>query len=330
VTGVILAGGQGSRMGVLGEQYPKALLPVANEPLLVHHLRLLERLGVRRVYVVLGHRAEDVARALGDGTAYGVRVVYVEQGPRLGSAHALGCLRPHVREPFLLVLGDYYFVASEPERMLRRLHEGVSALAVKREPDVQLIRDACAVELDATARVVRIVEKPFAPTTNVKGCGFYALQPEFFDAVARTPRTALRDEYELTVSLEQYVNAGGPLYGEEIIARDANLTRPEDLLACNVEWLESAGRTALVADEADVDAGLTLRHALVGRGAHVEGVTSLEQVVVFPGAHLRGSGALRRTLVTSAGCFSCDDGASALASDPRSSLPLTLVGGVEP
>jgi dTDP-glucose pyrophosphorylase len=305
VTGVILAGGQGSRMGTLGREYPKALLPIADEPVIAHHLRLLEGLGVRSVYVVTGHLGEDLAHALGDGGAYGVRLEYVDQGARLGTAHALGRVRHTVREPFLLVLGDYYFVPSEPERMLRRLAGGSSAIAVKRESDIALIREACAPELDATGRVVGIVEKPTAPKTDLKGCGFYALQPEFFDAVARTPRTALRDEYELTVSLELFVRAGHALYGEEIVTRDTNLTRPEDVLACNVEWLERTGRTALVADGASVDAGLELRQSVVGRGASVEGVTGLEQVVVFPGAHLAASGLVRRALVTATGCISC-------------------------
>ena len=305
LTGVILAGGQGSRMGALGQEYPKALLPIADEPVIAHHLRLLEGLGVRRVYIVTGHRGQDLTRALGDGGAYGVQLEYVDQGARLGTAHALGRVRHAVRDPFLLVLGDYYFVPSEPERMLRRLADGTSAIAVKREPDPALIREACAPELDATGRVVDIVEKPAVPKTDLKGCGFYALQPEFFDAVARTPRTALRDEYELTVSLELFVRAGHALYAEEIITRDTNLTRPEDVLACNLEWLERAGRTALVADGASVDAGLELRQCVVGRGARVEGSADLEQVVVFPGAHLEASGLLRRALVTSAGRISC-------------------------
>jgi len=132
VQGVILAGGQGSRMGALGEQYPKALLPIGNEPVIVHQLRLLESLGVRDVKVVVGHRAEDFARVIGNGSAYGVHVEFIDQGPRLGSAHALGRARAQLHDRFILLLGDYYFVPSEPERMLRRLADGASAIAVKR------------------------------------------------------------------------------------------------------------------------------------------------------------------------------------------------------
>ncbi len=309
VEGVILAGGQGSRMGALGEQYPKALLPIGNEPVIVHHLRLLASLGVHDVYVIVGHRADDFARVVGDGTAYGLRVELIDQGPRLGSAHALGRARSRVRGPFVLLLGDYYFVATAPERMLHRLVSGVSAIAVKREHDARLVREACAVELDASGRVRTITEKPLVPRTDAKGCGFYALQPEFFDAVSRTPRTALRDEYELTVSLDCHLAAGHAVYGEEIIARDANLTRPEDVLECNLDWLTRVGRQSVIDDQAYVDEGLRLDHAVVGRGARVEGATSLEEVVVFPNAHVRDNGVLRRSLVTPTACIACGSSA---------------------
>jgi glucose-1-phosphate thymidylyltransferase len=295
-------------MGALGEQYPKALLPVGNEPVIAHHLRLLASLGVRDVFVVVGHRAEDFARLFGDGSAFGVCVELVEQGPCLGSAHAVGRIRGRVSGPFILLLGDYYFVPSEPERMVRRLAAGVSAIAIKRERDVALIRSACAVEVDGSGRVRAIAEKPSAPATDAKGCGFYALQPDFLDAVARTPRTALRDEYELTVSLDCYLNAGRPLYGEEIVVRDTNLTRPDDVLACNLDWLARVGRVSLVDEEAHVDEGLRLEHALVGRGARVEGATSLDQVVVFPGARVRDHGEVRRSLVTPTSFISCGNG----------------------
>jgi len=305
VQGVILAGGQGSRMGALGEQYPKALLPIGNEPVIVHQLRLLESLGVRDVKVVVGHRAEDFARVIGNGSAYGVHVEFIDQGPRLGSAHALGRARAQLHGRFILLLGDYYFVPSEPERMLRRLADGASAIAVKRESNPRLVREACAVELDASGRVLSIAEKPVAPRTDVKGCGFYALQLDFLDAVARTPRTALRDEYELTVSLGCYIEGGQALYGEEVISRDANLTRPEDVLECNLDWLARVGRVALVDDGAHVEEGLHLDHAVVGCGARVEGATSLEEVVVFPDAHVRATGTLRRSLFTPTACIAC-------------------------
>ncbi|MFL5383824.1 MAG: nucleotidyltransferase family protein [Longimicrobiaceae bacterium] len=311
LVGVILAGGRGRRMGALGDEFPKALLPVANLPLAAHHLRLLHGLGVRTVHVVLGHRGAEVAAALGDGSAHGVRIRYAEQGAPLGSAHALGCLRPHLVGPFLLTLGDYFFVAPHAARLVRRLESGASAIAAMREPDPRLLREACALEVDGEGRVLDVVEKPAAPRSDLKGCGFYALQPEVLDAVARTPRTALRDEYELTVSLELYVRAGGALYAEEVFDWDVNLTRPDDLLHCNLRWLAQERRNELVADDAEVGAGARLERAVVGGGARVAGAARLRESVVFPGARVDAGRPLRRVLVTPRHTIPCSVGPAA-------------------
>jgi NDP-sugar pyrophosphorylase family protein len=297
--GVILAAGRGSRMGLLGEDYPKALLPVANEPLVSHHLGLLRDLGVQEVYLVVGYRSADVMTAVGDGERYGLKINYVEQESILGSAHALVCLRSRIREPFLLVLGDYYFSASDPACLLRRLQNGEgSAISAKREPDRDLLSQACELKVDKEGRVLKIVEKPMTPKSDLKGCGFYALRPEIFDAIARTPRTALRNEYELSNSLELYVEAGSPLYAEEMITWDFNFTWPEDLLECNLKWLEREARNDLIAKKAQIEPGTHLEHVIIGDHARVTGCSSLEDVVIFPGATLEGTPKLRRALVT--------------------------------
>lgn len=322
--GAILAGGRGSRMGALGEDYPKALLPLANEPLIGHHLRFLRQLGIQEVHVLVGHRAEDLTHTLGSGEAYGVELHFVEQGPFLGSAHALGRLRGLIQQPFLLMLGDYYCSVSEPARLLRRLDDGASAIAAKREPDQHLLSEACELEVDQDRRLVHIVEKPFAPVGDLKGCGVYALQPDFFDAVARTPRSALRDEYELTHALQLYVDAGRPVYGEDIVVWDRNFTRPEDVLESNIQWLERTGQNALIAKEAFIDEGVQLERSMVGDHARVTNRSKLTDVVVFPGASLASSRPVSRALVTREGLYTF--GTSGVAVSTPIGVELGLTG----
>jgi dTDP-glucose pyrophosphorylase len=305
--GVILAAGRGRRLGSLGEAYVKALLPVANEPVIAHQLRLLHRVGVRRVLVVVGHHGADLEAAIGDGSRYGLDITYIPQPAPLGSAHALASVRSHVSSPFLVTLGDYYFVPTDPSVMIRRLERGQSAIATKRETSPVLVREACAVYHRPDGRVLDIVEKPSHPHTDVKGCGFYALQPEFFDAACRTPRTALRDEYELTVSLELFVRGGDALFAEEIIEWDSNITRPQDLLECNLEWLERHQLRTLVSAEAFVDPATTMERTVVGNGARVLGRNTLKGVVVFPGTEVTDGGPVERTLVTPSARIYCPD-----------------------
>jgi dTDP-glucose pyrophosphorylase len=295
---VIVAAGRGSRMGQLGNHHPKALLPIGDAPVVGHHLRMLRDLGVRDVLMVVGHRAADIVRELGDGAAYGVRIRYFEQPLQVGIAHAVGRVRAEVAGPFLLLLGDYFFRTENPERMLVRLDQGASAIAAKRERDPLLVAGACELHTDAALRVTAVIEKPHRPTGDLKGCGFYALQPAIFDYIAVTPRTALRDEYELSHSLDLLVRGGHHLFAEDVGLWDWNLTVPVDLLDCNMEWLRRVERPDWVSADAVIGSDVILDRVVVGRGAHVAHRARLEESVVMPGARVGEHAVLRRALVT--------------------------------
>ena len=304
--GAILAAGRGIRMGALGERYPKPLLPVANEPLIVHHLRTLRGLGIKEIYIVVGHGATQIVRALGEGSRFGVHIVYVDQLTPLGSAHALGRLAPHLERPFVLMLGDYYAFVPELARMLERAESTKgSVMAAKVESDRRALCEACTLEVNKDGRVLRIVEKPKVPPSDLKGCGIYVFQPEIFDAVRRTPRTALRDEYEITVSIELYIQAGHPLYAETVIEWDMNFTLPEDVLQCNLTWLERQSRGELVGTNVQLAAGTQLERAIIGNDVIVMEPSVLKQVVVFQGVQMKGGELIEQTLVTPSGSFHC-------------------------
>jgi dTDP-glucose pyrophosphorylase len=188
---------------------------------------------------------------------------------------------------------------------MRRLEQGACAIAVKHEPETRLIAEACAVTVEADGRVVDIVEKPMRPATPLKGCGMYACTADFFDAVARTPRTALRNEYELTTALELHVKSGRPLFAEPIVQWDANLTRPTDLLECNLRWLEDTRHASFTAPDARVAADVVLTSAVVGAGASIGRGAHVSQSVVFPAATVTAGTTVQRAIVTPGGVVQC-------------------------
>ncbi len=203
--GVILAAGKGTRMRPFSEHYPKPVLPLGGKPLIAHQIEQMAALGVRDIVIVIGHLGHEVVRTLGDGGQWGVKISYVEQEETLGIAHAVGRLERHVDRPFFLFLGDIWFETENLESMVERMRDGApdradAVLAVKREPDPEAMRRNFAVltEGNRSARVIRVVEKPRHAKTDLKGCGIYLFDQSFFDSVRRTPRTALRDEYEIT------------------------------------------------------------------------------------------------------------------------------------
>jgi dTDP-glucose pyrophosphorylase len=240
--GVILAAGNGTRMQPFSERYPKPLLPICNKPQIVHQIEIMRELGLQDIYLLIGHRGYEIAKTLGDGAALNVRIHYVEQTKTLGIAHAVGQLEPHLQRPFLLFLGDIYLIPDGIERMFTLFEEqqGGGILAA-REDTAENIRRNFAINIGPDGRVTRVIEKPRHVPNRLKGVGAYLFDLTIFDAIRRTPRTALRDEYELTDSVQVLIDQGQPVRAANVIREDINLTNPGDLLRCNLLHAQNLG-----------------------------------------------------------------------------------------
>ena len=101
----------------------------------------------------------------------------------------------------------------------------------------------------------RVIEKPRYVDSQLKGCGLYVFDQHIFDAIRRTPRTAMRDEYEITDSIQILINDGYVVHHHPIVERDLNLTKPEDLLTINLIELARRGLTQLVGESGHAAAG---------------------------------------------------------------------------
>ena len=308
VEGVILAAGKGSRIRPFSETYPKPLLPVLDRPLLVWQIEAMVGLGIRDITIVIGHLGHRIVQELGSGEQFGARLRYVEQNEMLGIAHAVGQLEPVVERPFLLFLGDIFFETRDLGSMLDQFRrEGVDAvLAVKREQDPAAIRRNFTVALDERGFVTRVIEKPRHPRTDLKGCGLYLFDAAIFDAIRRTPRTALRDEYELTDSIQIFLEYGYGVVAADVIERDLNLSTPRDLLELNLHAMERAGFDCFVAESAQVDPGATLERCVVMSGARVPAGAELVECCVLPSERV-SPGAYRRAILAGGRAVDCDE-----------------------
>lgn len=310
IMGVILAAGKGTRMQPFSEHYPKPILPLGGRPLIAHQLEILRDLGVTEVVVVIGHLGHEVVRTLGDGDAWNMKLTYVEQEQTLGIAHAVSRLESYVDKPFFLFLGDIYFETDDLSTMIERMREGTRAhgvLAVKREPDHEAIRRNFVVLTDGTDRVVRVIEKPRHPRTDLKGCGIYLFDVTFFDAVRRTPRTAMRDEYEITDSIQIFIEDGYRVEAAEVIRNDLNLSFPADLLDLNLHYLDVHGHTELLGKDVSIAEGATVERSIIMDGATIEHPVRVVDSLVFPGVRVTSKDELRGVILTNETEIQCHD-----------------------
>jgi dTDP-glucose pyrophosphorylase len=286
MVGVILAAGKGARMYPFSERSPKPILPILNRPLLAHQIEVMRDSGISDVHIVVGHLGYQVASTFGDGSRYGVKINFVEQESTLGLAHAVGALESRVQVPFLLMLGDIYFHLKAP---LRPLCDEVLAgrtnanLVSMYEPDPEMVRRNFVIQADESGRVQRVIEKPRYVDSQLKGCGLYVFDPHIFDAIRRTPRTAMRDEYEITDSIQILIDDGYLVHHQAIVERDLNLTKPDDLLTINLIELARSGLERLVDDSVSLPAGTRIDRSVIGSGVVITHPIRISHSVIMPG-----------------------------------------------
>jgi glucose-1-phosphate thymidylyltransferase len=286
VAGVILAAGKGARMYPFSDRTPKTILPILNRPLLVHQIDAMRGSGVTDLHIVVGHLGYQVASALGDGARFGVCITFHEQESTLGLAHAVGALEPHVSGPFLLMLGDIFFHLRAPLQPL--IDDVVSgranaSLVSMYEPDPAMVRRNFVIQADEAGTVHRVIEKPRYVDSQLKGCGLYVFDPHIFDAIRRTPRTAMRDEYEITDSIQILIDDGYRVRHWPIVERDLNLTKAEDLLAINLIELGRQGLDRLIGERVTLPPGAVVDRSVIGDGVVVRHPIRISNAVILPG-----------------------------------------------
>ncbi len=307
LAGVILAAGKGGRMYPFSTRLPKPLLPVCNKPLLQLHIETMAALGIRDIYVVIGHYGFEIVKALGMGEAWGVRLHYVDQGEPKGIAHAVGQLEPCVERPFLMFLGDIYFRTADLRAMVALHATGTvnAVLATKCESDPAAIRRNFAVIENDEGFVRRVIEKPRHLVNTLKGCGLYLFDLHIFDAIRRTPRTAMRDEYELTDSVQILIDDGFAVKSLPVVEEDINLTYPSDLLTLNLAAMRAQGLDRVVARGARVHPGAQVVQSVIGEGAEILCPITVRESVLLAGAKVTTDKDIVRTIVAGEQFISC-------------------------
>jgi glucose-1-phosphate thymidylyltransferase len=204
--GIILAGGTGSRLFPLTKVTNKHLLPVGREPMIFHPVKKLIEAGIDEILIVTGvDHMGDVVNLLGSGKDFGCRFTYKVQDEAGGIAQALGLAENFVHDDLMcVILGDNIFQDSiAPHVRTFREQARGARLLLKQVPDPQRYGVA---DVEGS-RVVRIVEKPKEPKSNLAVVGIYFYDAQVFQII-RGLKPSGRGELEITDVNNQYLRAG--------------------------------------------------------------------------------------------------------------------------
>lgn len=291
---IIPVAGVGTRLRPQTHTVPKVLVPVAGKPILAHILDRLLPLGVDQLVLVVGYLGEKVVDYVRG--RYSMRVHVVEQQERKGLGHAIHLTRELVdpEEPVLIVLGDT-IVEADLEPVVRGSR---SAIGVRKVEDP---RRFGIVETEG-GRVVRMVEKPDQPASDLAVVGVYFLKRpgllfQGLDRVIREGRT-VKGEFQLTDGLQLMIEGGEELTTFEVEAWH-DCGSPDTLLETNRILLERepgndgpfAGSIirppVAIAPDAQVTASIIGPYVSISAGARIEH-SLISDSIISEGAHVQG------------------------------------------
>ncbi|ODS36261.1 MAG: glucose-1-phosphate thymidylyltransferase [Candidatus Altiarchaeales archaeon WOR_SM1_86-2] len=234
--GLILSGGSGTRLRPLTHTGPKQLIPVANKPVLFYGIEDLKEAGITDVGIILGlNMPEQVRNAVGDGSKFGVNVTYIEQGEPKGLAHAVMVAEDFLGdEPFVMYLGDNV-LKQGIEEMVNEFNDkkpGASILL----SHVEDPRQFGVAEIENN-KVVRLVEKPKLPKTDLALVGVYLFTKPIFEAV-KNIKPSWRGELEITDAIQELINNGYDVDYHIVKGWWKDTGKPEDILEANRVFLD--------------------------------------------------------------------------------------------
>lgn len=262
---VILAAGQGTRLRPVTLTMPKPLVPVANKPLIAYAIEVLRNAGLTDIGIVVNDLQSSIVTQLGGGDHLGVNLDYIVQAEQHGLAHAIGLCREFVGDdPFCVYLGDNIF-QDKMEPVLRGFPESDSEAVIALTEVSDPTRFGIA-EIQ-NGGIVRVVEKPKQPPSNLAIAGVYLFRSSIFDAIGKI-KPSWRNELEITDAIQELISAGSKVEAYTVDGWWIDAGKPEAIMLANQLVLGDLPYTAAPDDDRIVNSEVSNR-VILGEGSQI-------------------------------------------------------------
>ncbi|MGQ9679024.1 MAG: glucose-1-phosphate thymidylyltransferase [bacterium] len=284
--GLVLCGGRGTRLRPLTYTIAKQLIPVANRPILSYVFDHLQTAKIKEVGVIVSPETGPAIQSfLGDGSRWNTKIEFILQQEPLGLAHAVKTAHNFLGdEPFVMYLGDNLLQDGITSALNTFKSTAVDALVMLKPVDNPTAFGVAVLNNDGT--IVRLIEKPQDPPSNLALVGVYIFSPKIH-SVIETLRPSWRNELEITDAIQVLIEQGGVVKPVLVEGWWLDTGKKDDLLDANhfvlatyctrhlagfVEQSELVGNVS-IAPGARVTDSKIYGPAVVGTGTRIENST---------------------------------------------------------
>lgn len=281
---LILSGGRGTRLRPITYTGAKQLVPVMNKPILWYGIENLVAAGITDIGIIISpETGAEIRTKTGDGSRFGAKITYILQSEPAGLAHAVKTAEPFLdNAPFVMYLGDN-LVQDRLDTFIHRFDSDCldALLLLKQVPDPSAFGVA---QLADDGSVVKLVEKPKQPPSNLALVGVYLFSPAIYGAIAKI-QPSPRGELEITDAIQQLIADGKYVKANEVEGWWLDTGKKDDLLEANRILLDTSlekmpikvdGRDSQISGRVHIGSGTTIIKSVIrgpvviGRNCRIE------------------------------------------------------------
>ncbi|PKK81180.1 MAG: glucose-1-phosphate thymidylyltransferase [Thermoplasmata archaeon HGW-Thermoplasmata-1] len=321
--GLVLSGGYGTRLRPLTYSQQKQLIPVANKPVLFYAIQDMIDAGIKEIYVIVGPNKEQVMETV-RGAKWDAKIDFIYQDEPRGLAHTIRIAKEKLKgDSFAMYLGDN-ILRGGIVKAVREFEKSKCEASVMLCP-VPNPHEFGIATLNRKGEIVKVVEKPKLPPTNLAVIGIYLFRPAIFKAVEEI-KPSWRNQLEITDAIQWLIDKGYKVKSAKVDGWWKDTGKPDDILHANrlvLDEIEApvsgvmggsiSGRVK-IEEGAHVDESSTIRGpAVIGKGAKVSCSyigpytsigngceitnTEISDSVVMDGAKLENAGKIVESLI---------------------------------